>query len=105
MSKKLIIEESCGNFFEDLGLENSSELLSKARLASSILKVIEERGLTQQQAADLLGTDQSYISKLKKGSELKRFTYDRLLTWLRKLDHSLTLTIESKSNIEVVPLS
>lgn len=105
MSEKLIIEESCGNVFEDLGLENSSELLSKARLASSILKVIEERGLTQQQAADLLGTDQSYISKLKKGSELKRFTYDRLITWLRKLDHSLTLTIESKSNIEVVPLS
>lgn len=91
------IEKSTGNVFADLGLDDADEMMAKAKLASCILDVIEKRGLTQSQAASLLGTDQSYISKLKIGSALRHFTFDRLLHWLNRLDRNIVLTIKNKS--------
>ena len=70
---------------------------AKAKLAVAILRLIEERRLTQIEAAQILGTDQSYISKLKRGRELRRFTFDRLMGWLTKLDQNVTLTVKQKS--------
>ncbi len=91
-----IIEHSSGNIFADLEVAGADDMMAKAQLAAVILDIIEERGLKQREAADLLGTDQSYISKLKRGSELRRFTYDRLMDWLVKLDRRVTLTVESR---------
>ena len=96
MTTKEKIEKGSKNIFADLGVEASNEMLAKAKLALAILDVIEQRKLTQNQAAKILGTNQAYVSKLKRGSELKRFTLDRLVTWLTKLDHDVTLTIRPK---------
>lgn len=96
MTKEIEYEVSCGNVFADLGVDNPDEMLAKAKLASAILKIIEERGLTQQQAAGLLDTDRSYISKLKSGHGLRKFTFDRLLSWLNRLDRDVTLTVTHK---------
>lgn len=90
-------ELSNGNVFADLGVNAADEMLAKAKLAMAILDVIKKRGLTQHQAAKLLNTDRTYISKLKRGSELRRFTFDRLLTWLNKLDQDVILTVKNKS--------
>jgi len=89
-----IIEHGSGNIFADLEVSGADDMMAKAQLAAVILEIIKQRGLKQREAADLLGTDQSYISKLKRGSELRRFTYDRLMEWLVKLDHRVTLTVE-----------
>ena len=43
-----------GNIYKDLGFENPEEELAKARLASMIYDIIEERGLTQVEAAKIL---------------------------------------------------
>lgn len=94
------VTRGSGNIFADLGVDDADEILAKAQLASAILDVIERRGLTQNQAARILETDQSYISKLKRGRELRRFTFDRLLSWLNKLDHNVTLTIKRKPSNE-----
>jgi len=91
------MERSSGNVFADLEVAGADTLIAKAQLASAILDIIEQRGLRQREAADLLGTDQSYISKLKRSRELRRFTYDRLLNWLIKLDRRVILTIERKT--------
>ena len=91
------IENSCGNVFADLDVDDADEMLAKAKLALAILNAIEQRGLTQTQAAEMLGTDQSYISKLKRGSELRRFTFDRLMDWLTKLDQDIVLFVKQKS--------
>ncbi len=91
-----IIERGSGNVFADLGVDAPNEMLAKAKLASAILDIIEHRKLTQHQAAKILGTDQAYISKLKRGSELRRFTLDRLVTWLTKLDRNVTLIVKPK---------
>ena len=93
---KETIERSSGNVFADLGVDAPNEMLAKAKLASAILDVIEHRKLTQHKAAKILGTDQAYISKLKRGRELRRFTLDRLVTWLTKLDRDVILTVRPK---------
>ncbi len=90
-------EVSSGNVFADLGAEAAAEMLAKAKLATAILDIIKKRELTQYQAAKLLDTDRTYISKLKRGSELRRFTFDRLLTWLNKLDQDVILTVKHKA--------
>ncbi|MFM7365313.1 MAG: XRE family transcriptional regulator [Cuspidothrix sp.] len=52
------------NIFADLGLPNSDEMLVKAELARKISYAITSRGLTQIEAAELLGIDQPKISAL-----------------------------------------
>jgi len=96
------IEKSSGNIFSDLDLDDAGEMLAKAKLASLVLDEIESRGYTQQQAAEKLGTDQSYISKLKRGDELRHFTFDRLFGWINKLDRNIILTSKSKKRNEEV---
>ena len=72
------VEIGSGNVFADLGLPNPEERLTKARLASRIAQLIEDRSLTQTQAAAHLGIDQPKISNLLRG-RLRGFSTDRLM--------------------------
>ena len=90
--KREPIEKSCGNVFADLGLEDAEELQAKAIMAVAILKIIKHRRLTQTKAAELLGTSQAHISRIKNGN-LEGCTYDRLVGWLNKLGRDVELSI------------
>ncbi len=85
-----------GNVFKDLGFENPEEELAKVKLASVINDIIEERGLTQKQAGEILGVNQPKISALKNG-RLKGFSIERLFSYLEKLDQHIEITITDKS--------
>ena len=93
MTKSINDECGSGNVFADLDVDAADEMLAKAKLALAILESIEQRQLTQHQAAALLGTNRTNISKLKRGDELRKFTFDRLLTWLTHLDCDVTLSV------------
>lgn len=96
MSKgKIEYEESCGNIFKDLGLPNPEERLAKARLASIIYDIIEERGLTQVEAAKALDVSQPKISALRNG-RLSGFSMERLLAFLRKLDRDIEIVVRER---------
>ena len=86
------IEKSSGNIFEDLGFENPEEELAKAKLIYTVNKIIEEKGLKQKEAAQILGIDQPKISHLKNG-RLSLFSIDRLLSFLRALDRHVEIVI------------
>ncbi|MDR2668601.1 MAG: helix-turn-helix domain-containing protein, partial [Desulfovibrio sp.] len=58
---------SSGNVYEDLDMENSAEMLVKAQLASAIQDILDSRGLTQTQAAELMGLPQPKLSRLLNG--------------------------------------
>ena len=49
-------------------------------------------GLTQTEAAKLLGVGQPRLSDLYKG-KLERFTVDKLMKWLAKLGKHVTITM------------
>ena len=48
-------EKSSGNVFADLGFPHSEQELVKAKLTVQIYRLLKERGLTQAEAAKLLG--------------------------------------------------
>ena len=88
-------EVGSGNVFKDLGLPNPEERLAKARLASIIYDIIEERGLTQVEAAKILGINQSKVSALVNG-RLKGFSIERLFSFLRKLDRDIEIVVRER---------
>ncbi|MDR1921190.1 MAG: helix-turn-helix domain-containing protein [Candidatus Adiutrix sp.] len=61
------IEKSAGNVYEDLGSEDSNEMLMKAQLAATIKGLIESNELTQIQAAEIIGLPQPKLSRLLNG--------------------------------------
>jgi len=88
-------EESSGNVFKDLGLPNPEERLAKARLASMIYDIISKRGLTQVEAAKILGIRQPKVSALRNG-RLSGFSLERLLSLLRKLDRDIEIVVRER---------
>ena len=80
------------NIFEDLKLPDARELNAKAQIAYRICRILEERKLTQQAAADLLGTDQPRVSALLRG-RLEGFSSDRLFRFLNALDQDIEIVI------------
>lgn len=85
MSTDIKVTTSSGNVFADLNLPHPEERLAKATIALSIGDLIEKRGLTQAEAGAILGLPQSSVSNLVRG-KLEKFTIDRLLRYMRKLD-------------------
>ena len=64
MKRESDFEESSGNVFADLGFRNSKQEMLKARLTVEIYKLLRKRGVTQSEAAKLLGTTQAQVSAL-----------------------------------------
>lgn len=89
------IKPSSGNVFADLGLPDAEFLLAKADLAIEIGKALDERGLSQGEAARLLHTSQPRISDLRRG-RLEGFTLDRLVRFLNALDQDVEMRVRPK---------
>ena len=89
-------EVSSGNVFADIGLRNPEELQAKADLVYEISRTIEEKGLTQAQAAEILGIDQPKISALVRG-RFAGFSMERLYRYLNALGKDIEIVVRSVS--------
>ena len=87
--------EGSSNVFSDLGLPDADELLAKAQLASAISDIIDDRKLTQTEAADLLGTTQPKVSNLVRG-RLEGFSLERLARFLNSLGHDVEIRVKER---------
>lgn len=96
MGEEIEVTESSGNVFADLELPEPDEALAKADLAARICDIIAEQGLTQRQAAELLGIDQPKVSALIRG-RLDGFSLGRLFRFLNALDHDVEIIIRAKA--------
>jgi predicted XRE-type DNA-binding protein len=92
MKKNILYEDSSGNVFADLGIENPEEALAKSELARQIGKLIKKKKLTQMQAAEILGIDQPKISALIRG-RLRSFSLERLIRFLNELGQDVSIMI------------
>jgi predicted XRE-type DNA-binding protein len=86
------IEEGSGNVFADLGLEDADELFARAQLGFHVYQLLTARKLKQREAASLLGIKQPEVSHLMNG-HFSRFTTDKLLDFLKRLDQKVTIQI------------
>lgn len=94
MTNLFEVEESSGNVFADLGIPEPEQALAKAQIASRICAIIHERGLTQAEAAEILGINQPKLSALVCG-KLDGFSSDRLFRFLNALDQEVAIIIRS----------
>src|SRR4051812_6212189 len=85
-------EEGSGNVFVDLGLENADELLARAKLGFHVYKLVKDKKLKQREIAFLLAIKQPEVSHLMNG-HFNRFTTDKLLDFLKRLDRKVTIQI------------
>lgn len=86
------IIRSSGNVYADLGFDDPDLELAKAQLAMRLGAIIEERGLTQVAAAEILGIDQPKVSAITRG-RLGDFSVERLMHLLVKLDQTVEISV------------
>jgi predicted XRE-type DNA-binding protein len=89
---RIVVEESSGNIFADLGLPDAEERLAKADLAIAIAREIEARGLTQAEAAEVLGLAQPDISNLRRG-HLAGYSIERLTRLINALGRDVEIRV------------
>ncbi|MDF2765735.1 MAG: transcriptional regulator [Rhodospirillales bacterium] len=89
------VTRSSGNVFANIGFDKreSDELAAKADLITLVSRAIQDRALTQEQAARLCGTDQPTLSKALRG-RLESVTIDRLTRWIVALGGRVRITVE-----------
>lgn len=87
-----------GNIFDDLGFNEaeSENLKIRASLMRSIEKYINEKKLTQAQAAKLMRVTQPRISDLIRG-KIDKFTIDMLVNMLACTHVSISLVVNDQA--------
>jgi len=90
--KKIKFEEGSGNVFADLGLKDSDELFARAQIGFCVQKIVNDKNLKQREIGSVLGIAQSDVSHLMNG-HYSRFTTDKLLEFLKRLDRKVTIQI------------
>lgn len=86
---------SSGNVFEDLGIENPEEELTKAKLVLEIEQIIKMKKLTQVMAAKLMGINQPKVSALLR-RKLDGFSIERLIHFLNSLGQDIDIIVRPK---------
>ena len=96
MTDELELVRGTDNTFRDVGLPEPDTKLMKADLAAEIMRVLRERNISGAQAAKLTGVQEADISRIR-NAQLDRFTIDRLVTILNRLDCGVQVHVTVKS--------
>ncbi len=92
MRRRKANEISSGNVFADLGFRNAKQELLKAKLTVEIYRLLKKRGVTQQDAAKLLGTTQAQVSALMRCKPVS-VSVGRLMEFLTVLGQDIEVTV------------
>jgi predicted XRE-type DNA-binding protein len=101
MKIKEKIHRGSGNIFKDIGVAHPERVHARAQVMFLIAKIIRKRGLTQKQAASILGVPQSKVSCLMNG-KLSNFSMDHLFELLNALDSDVEVIIKPKTKEEKI---
>src|SRR5258708_93748 len=92
MKSKVRSTKSSGNVFADLGLPNADEHFVKAEIVIGIAARIKSKGLTQAEAAKLIGLAQPDVSKLLRG-HFTGYSFERLFGFLTALGERVKIEV------------
>lgn len=83
------------NVYADLGYRAPESMLVKAQLVSRIAELLAERGMTQTQAATVLGIPQPKLSKMLRG-QFRGFSERRLMDCLTQLGQDVQIVVRQR---------
>jgi predicted XRE-type DNA-binding protein len=90
--KSTRVEVGSGNVFADLALKEADQLIARSQIGFHVFKILEAKKLKQRDIAGILGIAQSDVSHLMNG-HFSRFTTDKLLDFLRRLNRKVTIEV------------
>lgn len=98
MTRRRIVErpeihEGSGNVYRDLGFADAEEMLVKAQLVHKISEIIRSRGLTQTEAAKILGLTQPKLSGILRG-QFRGVSERKLIDCLTSLGRDVEIVVK-----------
>ncbi len=100
MKKRLIngieVQRSSGNVYADLGLPDAERLKIKSGLVVEIRKAMRRLGLTQQEAAKLMGITQPKVSDMMRG-DFSNLSERKLMDCLNRLGYDIEIKVKPAS--------
>ena len=84
-----------GNVFEDFARPNADLEQARAALAARIIDVLDSRKWTARAAEKETGVSHTDLSRIR-NARLERFTLDRMIAILGKLDPTIAVSIAMK---------
>lgn len=92
------------NVLVDLGFDDAQELSTKAALALKLNQLIEQKQLTQTQAAALTGLAQPKISLIR-NYKLQNISLERLMHALTALDQRVHISVQPATRAQTAGIS
>ncbi len=89
--------KSSGNIFEDIGDSDPKSTLTRTQIISRIVDIINDKGLSEIEAAKVLGISPTKVSLLMNG-KLSQFSLDELFLLLNALDKDIEIIIKPKAD-------
>ncbi len=93
MSRKSKMPKGVDNVLIDLGFEDAEELSVKATLAFRLNGLLDQRGLSQTEAAAITGMTQPKISQIRR-YKLQNISLERLMQALVSLDQHVEIVVQ-----------
>lgn len=85
-----------GNVYRDLGRPNADLEQARAIIAAKIIRIIDARKLSTRDAEKLTGVGHAEFSRIR-NTQLRRFTLDRMIAILGRLDEDIEVNITLKA--------
>ncbi len=98
--EKIEIVRGSGNVFRDFGDPNADIQQLKAILAAEIIGILDDRKLSTRKAEKLTGVPHADFVRIRKPN-LKRFTVDRLISVLNKLDQQVDVNVKVRPRSKI----
>lgn len=92
-----------GNVYRDFGRPNAGLEQARAMTAAKIIRVLDQRKLSTRDAEKLTGVSHSEFSRIR-NTQLVRFTLDRMIAILSKLDEDVEVSVTFKAHRHGVPI-
>lgn len=93
-----------GNVYRDFGRPNASLEQARAVTAAKIIRIIDERKLSTRDAEKLTGVSYSEFSRIR-NTRLGRFTLDRMIAILGKLDEDIEVSVTFRARKRRAPVA
>lgn len=89
-----------GNVYQDFGHHNAGLEQARAIVCSKIIQILDDKKLSTRDAERLTGVSHTEFSRIR-NAKLQRFTLDRIITILGKLDQQvvINITVDSRPAI------
>ena len=92
MSEDIEIVRGSGNVFRDFGHANADVEQTKALLAAKVIGILDDQELSIRKAEAVTGVNHSEFARIRR-VKLDRFTIDRLITILNRLNQRVEVDI------------